>query len=89
MSELWASVVTISIGLTKEIKDALVPSEEYGFWGGTGFSYQDLVYDAAGLFLALVTDLIWPPHIRPPRRDEEEEELEEIIEEKAALFDTF
>ena len=84
VSELWASIATLLIGTAKEIKDALIPWEEYGFWGGDGFSYWDLIFDVAGLALALVVDLIWPPHIRPPRKNEEEE-----VDEEKETFELF
>ena len=33
--------------------------------GGRGFSYTNLVYAAGGMLIALLIDLIAPPHIRP------------------------
>ena len=80
VSEMWASIVTLLIGLVREIKDGLVPEEDYGIWGGSGFSYWDLMYDAIGIVLGLVIDLIWPPHIRP-RREQPIEEIEEEVDD--------
>ena len=77
VSELWASTIPFIIGVLLEVKDGLVPKSEYGFWGGIGFSWADIVYDALGLITALVIDIIWPPHIRPKRNKNEEENLEE------------
>ena len=67
VSEMWASIITLGVGVVREIKDGLVPEEDYGIWGGSGFSYWDLLYDVIGIVLGLVVDLIWPPHIRPKR----------------------
>ena len=52
---------TFYLGLTKEVVDALVPWEEYGSWGGDGFSKYDLGYDLAGILLAYTLDEIWKP----------------------------
>lgn len=32
-----------------ECKDALLPWEKYGDWGGDGFSYKDLIWSLAGI----------------------------------------
>ena len=77
VTEWLASILVLLIGLLKEIKDAIIPWEEYGFIGGDGFSYWDMMYDVVGLALALITDLIWPPHIRPIGADEDEESIDE------------
>jgi hypothetical protein len=39
-----------------EVKDGIVPWETYGFWGGDGFSWRDVVADAVGITAAI---LIW------------------------------
>tara|TARA_R100001594_G_C4035877_1_gene262185 strand:+ start:1040 stop:1462 length:423 start_codon:yes stop_codon:yes gene_type:complete len=49
------------LGLGKEVVDALLPWEEYGSWGGDGFSKYDLGYDLAGILLAYTLDEIWKP----------------------------
>jgi hypothetical protein len=49
------------LGLTKECIDALLPHEEFGRWGGDGFSKYDLAYDVAGIGLAYVIDKLWKP----------------------------
>jgi len=49
------------LGLGKEVVDAVLPWEEYGSWGGDGFSKYDLSYDLAGILLAYTLDEIWKP----------------------------
>ena len=68
VSELWASVVILLVIVAWEVKDALVPWELAGWIGGGGFSYWDVAYGSFALVLALVTDLIVPPHIRPTKK---------------------
>ena len=52
-------------------------AEVHTFFGGRGFSTVAIVYDLAGWTLALVADLIVPPHIRPSKKKEEEEDVNE------------
>jgi len=52
----WASN---GLGLVKEIKDALVPCEKYGKWGGEGFSYKDMAYNFAGNLLMYCVDKLF------------------------------
>jgi hypothetical protein len=49
------------LGLGKEVIDAFFPHEEFGRWGGDGFSKYDLYYDIAGIGLAYVIDKLWKP----------------------------
>ena len=49
------------LGLTKECIDAIFPHEEYGAWGGDGFSKYDLYYDLLGITTAVLIDKIWKP----------------------------
>ena len=65
-SQYWSnpdnlSISTFYLGLGKEVVDALLPWEEYGSWGGDGFSKYDLGYDLAGILLAYTLDEIWKP----------------------------
>lgn len=46
---------TLALGVLYEVKDALVPYEDYGRFGGEGFSFKDVVADLAG---ALVGDIL-------------------------------
>jgi uncharacterized protein YfiM (DUF2279 family) len=46
-----ALFVVMAVGLVKEIKDALVPWESYGRWGGDGFSFKDYLANAAGALI--------------------------------------
>ena len=52
---------TFYLGLAKECIDAVVPWEEYGAWGGDGFSKNDLTYNVSGIMLAVLLDKIWKP----------------------------
>ena len=47
------------LGLFKEGIDALVPWEQYGSWGGDGFSKNDVVYNAIGVGSAYLIDKLW------------------------------
>ena len=52
---------TFYLGLVKECIDAVVPWEEYGAWGGDGFSKYDLYYDVLGIGAAVLIDKWWKP----------------------------
>ena len=52
---------TFYLGLAKECIDAVVPWEEYGAWGGDGFSKYDLYYNMLGIGTAVLIDKIWKP----------------------------
>ena len=52
---------TFYLGLAKECVDALLPHEEFGRWGGDGFSKYDLYYDIAGIGMAYLIDRVWKP----------------------------
>ena len=52
---------TFYLGLAKECIDAVVPWEEYGAWGGDGFSKYDLYYNVLGIGTAVLIDKIWKP----------------------------
>ena len=49
------------LGVTKECIDALLPWEDYGKWGGDGFSKYDLAYNIAGIGVAYFIDRVWKP----------------------------
>ena len=44
------------LGLGKEVIDAFFPHEEFGRWGGDGFSKYDLAYNVAGIGIAFLID---------------------------------
>lgn len=46
----------VSAGFLWEVKDAVVPWERFGFWGGDGFSWRDLAADGLGIAAAV---LVW------------------------------
>ena len=50
---------TAGLGLLKEGIDALVPWEQYGSYGGDGFSKNDVVYNAIGVGSAYLIDKLW------------------------------
>lgn len=54
MSPTKATLWTFGLGLGNEVKDMFIPYERWGKLGGEGFSYQDLVRDAAGIAAARV-----------------------------------
>ena len=58
-NETQSILFSLSIGLLKETSDALIPWEEYGSWGGDGFSKYDLYYNIAGIGLAYALDKLW------------------------------
>ena len=60
-TELQSARNALYLGLAKECIDALVPWEDYGKWGGDGFSKYDLMYDIAGIGVAYIIDKIWKP----------------------------
>tara|TARA_R110000824_G_scaffold1445_2_gene7281 strand:- start:9484 stop:9906 length:423 start_codon:yes stop_codon:yes gene_type:complete len=51
------------LGLVKEGVDALLPWEEYGSWGGDGWSNADLMANAMGVGTAWLIDKYWHPKI--------------------------
>ena len=52
---------TFWLGLGKETVDAILPWEEYGDWGGDGFSKYDLYYDILGIGIGYMVDKLWKP----------------------------
>tara|TARA_Y100000593_G_C4236082_1_gene299616 strand:+ start:350 stop:772 length:423 start_codon:yes stop_codon:yes gene_type:complete len=60
-TEFESVLYSTSLGLTKEIIDGLLPWEEYGKWGGDGFSKNDLTYNLIGVGLAYGLDKVWKP----------------------------
>jgi|3_EtaG_2_1085321.scaffolds.fasta_scaffold73926_2 hypothetical protein len=59
MSQKKAVTSVLVLGLVKEGLDALVPWEEYGSWGGDGFSKNDIVYNVIGVGSAYIIDKLW------------------------------
>ena len=55
MPKRYAFFITIMICLLWEFKDALLPWQTYGWFGGNGFSVYDL---AAGVLGALIMTLV-------------------------------
>ena len=49
------------LGLLKEGIDAMVPWEEYGSWGGDGWSNADLMANGLGVGTAWLIDKYWHP----------------------------
>ena len=47
------------LGLFKEGIDAFIPWEQYGSYGGDGFSKNDVVYNAIGVGSAYLIDRLW------------------------------
>ena len=59
MTPTQAIKTTVGLGLLKEGIDALVPWEQYGAYGGDGFSKNDVVYNAIGVGSAYLIDKLW------------------------------
>ena len=59
MTPTQAIKTTVGLGLLKEGIDALVPWEQYGSYGGDGFSKNDVVYNAIGVGSAYLIDRLW------------------------------
>ena len=59
MTQKKAVSTVIGLGLFKEGIDALVPWEQYGSYGGDGFSKNDVVYNAIGVGSAYLIDRLW------------------------------
>ena len=59
MTQKKAVSTVIGLGLFKEGIDALVPWEQYGSYGGDGFSKNDVVYNAIGVGSAYLIDKLW------------------------------
>ena len=60
-NETQSILYSFTLGLIKETSDALLPWEEYGAWGGDGFSKYDLYYNITGIGAAYVIDKLWKP----------------------------
>ena len=60
-TEIESIKYSLYLGLAKEVIDAIVPHEEFGRWGGDGFSKYDLAYDIAGIGTAYIIDKLWKP----------------------------
>ena len=60
-TEKESILYTFYLGLGKECIDAILPWEQYGRWGGDGFSKYDLAYDIAGIGVAFLIDNWWKP----------------------------
>jgi hypothetical protein len=51
----------MTLGLAKETLDALIPWEQYGSWGGDGWSNADLTANVLGIGTAWLIDKYWHP----------------------------
>ena len=59
MTPTQAIKTTVGLGLFKEGIDALVPWEQYGSYGGDGFSKNDVIYNTIGVGSAYLIDRLW------------------------------
>ena len=59
MTQKNAVNTVIWLGLFKEGIDALVPWEQYGAYGGDGFSKNDVIYNTIGVGSAYLIDRLW------------------------------
>ena len=63
MTQKNAVNTVIWLGLFKEGIDALVPWEQYGAYGGDGFSKNDVIYNTIGVGTAYLIDRLWESKI--------------------------
>ena len=49
VSPVKSTIITIGLGTFKEVCDAYIPWEQYGIWGGDGFSKYDMIYNVMGI----------------------------------------
>ena len=63
MTQKNAVNTVIWLGLFKEGIDALVPWEQYGAYGGDGFSKNDVIYNTIGVGTAYLIDRLWEDKI--------------------------
>ena len=63
MTPVQSITTTIGLGLFKEGMDALVPWEQYGAYGGDGFSKNDVIYNTIGVGTAYLIDRLWESKI--------------------------
>ncbi|HEA19674.1 hypothetical protein LCGC14_2100560 [marine sediment metagenome] len=51
---LAGCLLVLFIGSLWELKDSIMPWEKYGFWGGDGFSWKDLIADFVGILIIFI-----------------------------------
>lgn len=51
---LYSLYFVFLIGIIWEVKDAFLPWEKFGWYGGDGFSMKDLIADMSGVFLGTI-----------------------------------
>ena len=51
-----AAILSLSAGFAWELKDAVMPYEKYGAFGGEGFCWRDLTADAVGVFASYIVN---------------------------------
>jgi len=54
MPLLLACLVVLFVGILWEIKDGYMYWEEYGWFGGEGFSWKDLIADFVGIVIVFI-----------------------------------
>merc|ERR1712110_979476 len=69
-------------GTIGQIKNALIPYVKTGtmnrrYGGGFGYSWQAQLYGVGGLILAILLDLMWPPHLQKNVREHSELETDD------------
>jgi len=57
INDIDSVALTVIGGIIWEVKDALIPYEKVGWWGGDGFSWRDIVWDIGGVLF--IKGLIW------------------------------
>ena len=54
MPLLAGCLLVLFIGALWEIKDGYMHCEVYGWWGGEGFSWKDLIADSIGIIIVFI-----------------------------------
>ena len=54
MPPAFACLAVLFVGSLWELKDSIMPYEKYGWIGGEGFSWKDLIADSVGITIVFV-----------------------------------
>ena len=72
----WLVVAVLFEGMG-QVWNALIPAigaDNVDYFGGLGFSWHQWIMGGAGATVALLIDLMWPPHIEADQWPEDEDE---------------
>ena len=81
--EWLAILLVLLLQFIWQCKNALIPYMDWQtnglvitgmnrrYFGGFGYSYKHEIYGAAGVLMAFLLDVIWPPAIQPSREEDQ------------------